>query len=323
MSKSAAGGVDDAGVAAEQVGDREQRRQQVDAAPEAMPLVVPAPRQRVVTEHRQAPSVASTVSPPTTCRPDARRTAARRSAGTRPCAIRTSSGRCARRARPAPFADAADNPPRQHADDLADDDGAAVAWSIQISFSSLSFDRSSNAGRNVPGRYSMRVMRPDTGERLMCTSIGERKMVTCSQSPGGAHRPSLGPAIMMRPSAGDTTRPASCGTLPLGVAEEIREEPPSSGEPGAPAVAPGRSKAGGRHQRGGDERIPGAIDFHDRQRSEHRRARTGGRPAPGPRYSFSGDSESVAGRLRGRSVRAAGAGSIPSDPSTGACASSG
>ncbi len=58
----------------------------------------------------------------------------------------------------------------------------------------------------------MRVTRPSTGDRLMCTSIGDRKMVTCFQSPGGDQRPSLGPAIMTRPSAGDTTTPGACGT---------------------------------------------------------------------------------------------------------------
>ena len=62
--------IDDAGVAAEQIRDREQRRQQEDAAPEtARPIVRAPPRQRY--EHRASRSIASTVSPATTCSPTA------------------------------------------------------------------------------------------------------------------------------------------------------------------------------------------------------------------------------------------------------------
>ena len=109
----------------------------------------------------------------------------------------------------------------------------------------------------------MRVTRPATGVRFMWTSIGDRKMVICCQSPGGAQRPSVGPAIITRPSAGDTTRPGVLRHLPLGIAEEIGEEAAERGEAARPAVPPRGAQAGGRHQRGGDERNSGAIDFHD------------------------------------------------------------
>ena len=50
-----------------------------------------------------------------------------------------------------------------------------------------------------------RVTRPDTGSRLTCTSIGDRKMLTCCHEPGGAASAIAGPATSTRPSAGDST----------------------------------------------------------------------------------------------------------------------
>ena len=49
------------------------------------------------------------------------------------------------------------------------------------------------------------VTRPETGMRLTCTSIGDRKMLICCQSPGGARRAATSPATSTRPSAGDST----------------------------------------------------------------------------------------------------------------------
>ena len=88
-----AGRVDDARVAAEQVGHREQRRQQEHTPPEASRLVV-ASALRHVTEHPPAPA------PPARFRrrqraDRPRRAAARRWGEKRPSVIRTSSGRCA------------------------------------------------------------------------------------------------------------------------------------------------------------------------------------------------------------------------------------
>src|SRR5262249_28620011 len=89
--------------------------------------------------------------------------------------------------------------------------------------------------RNLPGRYSTRTTRPETGVRLMCTSIGERKIVICFHVPGGAHRPSLGPAIITRPSAGDTTKPGASGMWRSGSRKKYAMKPPSAANGAAQA----------------------------------------------------------------------------------------
>ena len=159
--------------------------------------------------------------------------------------------------------------------------------STQISFSSLSFEPASYAGRNRPGRYSTRVTRPATGDRLMCTSIGDRKIVICFHGPGGAHPSSAGPAIITRPSAGDTTRSASWARA-LRIAEEIREEPAEQRERGGQPPA-ARQRASRRDHGGRDERITSAIDFHVK-RVPAREGRMTKGPArdPGPKGSGSG-----------------------------------
>jgi hypothetical protein len=77
----------------------------------------------------------------------------------------------------------------------------------------------------------MRVMRPATGARFMCTSIGDRKIVICCQSPGGLQRPSVGPAMTTRPSAGDTTSPVAVGTTRSGSRKKYVRNAPSAANP--------------------------------------------------------------------------------------------
>ncbi len=79
----------------------------------------------------------------------------------------------------------------------------------------------------VPGCRSTRVTRPDTGTRFTCTSIGDRKMLTCCQVPGGAASATASPATSTRPSAGDSTTSSSRSpdaNVPIGIAKEEQEE---------------------------------------------------------------------------------------------------
>ena len=263
VSKSAAHRVHDAGVAAEQIGDREERRQQEDAAPEA--------RRGRSSRRRPAEQVIAARGAPERRRSRSRRRPlladadaqlGARSAGRRPCAIRISSGRSARRARAAPLRDAAHDPPRQHADDLADDDRRAVV--IDPDFVQLvSFARSSIGRQEAPGRYSTFVTRPATGVRLMCTSSGDRKIVTCFQSPGGrpsrvgrARRSSRG----RRPARRPVRHPA--GTSRSGIAKEVGEERAEQRRKRRRSRVAPLTASRGAGQRAGDERISGPIDFH-------------------------------------------------------------
>src|SRR5262249_58305253 len=67
------------------------------------------------------------------------------------------------------------------------------------------------------------MTRPDTGMRLTCTSIGDRKMLTCSQSPGGDAPLVAGPATSTRPSAGErTTSSGPAGTVRSGSRKKKR-----------------------------------------------------------------------------------------------------
>ena len=95
--------VDDARVAAEQVRDREQRRQQEHAAPEALRPVAPAAPQRKLSSTGGCPASREHGLAGDDLLADRDAQLARRSAGTRPCASRTSSGRSARRARASPL----------------------------------------------------------------------------------------------------------------------------------------------------------------------------------------------------------------------------
>jgi hypothetical protein len=53
--------------------------------------------------------------------------------------------------------------------------------------------------------YSTFTILPPTGIRLMCTSIGDRKMLICCHSLDGKDCAVDGPATITRPSAGDRT----------------------------------------------------------------------------------------------------------------------
>ena len=99
----------------------------------------------------------------------------------------------------------------------------------------------------MPGRYSMRVIRPPTGERFMCTSIGERKIVTWFQLPG------RGPAAVARAgnhhfAVGRRHHDPGIGRNgSIGIAEEIGEEAAEQRRTGAPrraAVSAARPSAG-------------------------------------------------------------------------------
>src|SRR5206468_4755828 len=77
---------------------------------------------------------------------------------------------------------------------------------IQISLRSLTCAASCRyAGRKRPRVKLTRVTFPDTGMRLTCTAIGERKMLICCHDPGGAAAATAGPATSTRPSAGART----------------------------------------------------------------------------------------------------------------------
>ena len=121
-----------------------------------------------------------------------------RRAGTRPCATRTSSGRSARRA-PAPALPSRGR--RCGARGCRRSAGRRPARRGDRSRSRSARSRPPPLCRpagTCPAGTRSRVTRPSTGVRFMCTSIGERKIVICCQSPGGLQRPSVGPAITTR-----------------------------------------------------------------------------------------------------------------------------
>src|SRR5207249_46221 len=80
------------------------------------------------------------------------------------------------------------------------------------------------------------MMRPDAGIRFTCTSIGERKMLTCCQSPGGAALAVAAPATSTRPSAGDRTLSSSDG--------EVRSEERRVGKECGTRMATGQAEDG-------------------------------------------------------------------------------
>ena len=96
----------------------------------------------------------------------------------------------------------------------------------------------------------------------MWTSIGDRKIVICFHSPGGAQRGSAGPADH---HAAVGRRHDDVGVLrhlAFRIAEEEGEEPAEHREGGGqPPTARNRERSG-RHECGRDERKSGAIDFH-------------------------------------------------------------
>ncbi len=135
-------------------------------------------------------------------------------------------------------------------------------WSSVISVCSFRSPASGRyAGRKLPGWYFTEATRPDTGIRLTCTSIGERKIVIWRQSPA-AKLPVGSPATITRPSAGDTTSPGAAATLALRVTEE--EQKKGRKQQGDDAVcASGQRGHEGRHAESNSyERPTGRVDAH-------------------------------------------------------------
>src|ERR1700752_1344230 len=67
--------------------------------------------------------------------------------------------------------------------------------------------------KNFPGEYFISTIFPGIGERLMCTSRGDKKMLT---TVGASASAAMGPTLVTRPSAGDPTTSVSDGGTRLG-----------------------------------------------------------------------------------------------------------
>ena len=112
------------------------------------------------------------------------------------------------------------------ADDLPRDDRLAAV--IDPDLAALVDGRGVVAvgGQEPPGVKLTRVTRPETGMRLTCTSIGDRKMLICCQSPGGAAS-AAAPAGDEHPAVGRRQHGivARAGRdAAVGIAKEEREE---------------------------------------------------------------------------------------------------
>src|ERR1044072_5438255 len=67
--------------------------------------------------------------------------------------------------------------------------------------------------KNFPGEYFISTIFPGIGERLMCTSNGDKKMLTTVDASASA---AIGPTRVTRPSAGETTTSGSDGGTRFG-----------------------------------------------------------------------------------------------------------
>src|ERR1043165_4136898 len=67
--------------------------------------------------------------------------------------------------------------------------------------------------KNLPGEYFISTIFPGIGDRLMCTSKGDRKMLTTF---GASASSDIGPTRVTRPSAGETTTSVSDGGTRFG-----------------------------------------------------------------------------------------------------------
>src|SRR6185503_11486903 len=67
--------------------------------------------------------------------------------------------------------------------------------------------------KNFPGEYFTSTIFPGIGERLMCTSNGDRKILT---TVGASASAAIGPTRVTRPSAGETTTSGSDGGTRFG-----------------------------------------------------------------------------------------------------------
>ena len=73
--------------------------------------------------------------------------------------------------------------------------------------------RTSFGQRTLPGEYFTSTIFPGIGERLICTSNGDRKILT---TVGASASSDIGPTRVTRPSAGETTRSGSVGGTRFG-----------------------------------------------------------------------------------------------------------
>ena len=279
VSKLAAHRVDDAGVAAEHVAEREQARQQVDAAPEAPALQRgPAPQRVQAGDGR---SVAAPARAASRSRPAARGPSRPPARGRRR-ATSTRGGRRQEQVDPRPELHHAEPVARPQPGRLARRGTRRAArgrrrsagrrpalpsWSIQISLRSFSI-----AGlgvgrprRKLPGLVLDPRHRPATGMRFTCTSSGDRKMLTCCHSPGRRHAGLRGagddhPAVGRRQHR---VRPRA-GSVRSGSRKKQRDARREDRE--RQGARRGRL-SGHEDERGqqgaGDERVPGAVDLHE------------------------------------------------------------
>src|ERR1041384_724595 len=67
--------------------------------------------------------------------------------------------------------------------------------------------------KNFPGEYFTSTIFPGIGERLMCASSGDKKILT---TVGASASAAIGPTRVTRPSAGDTTTSGSVGGTRFG-----------------------------------------------------------------------------------------------------------
>ena len=156
----------------------------------------------------------------------------------------------------------ADHAPREDADDLAADDGSARV--IDPDLAPLVLVDRPRPGRpagTCPGGTRRGSPCPETGMRLTCTSIGDRKMLICCQSPGGA-----GPRRVARDHdaavGGRQHQAGTCGRGAVRIAEEEDEEGgerPGTARPRRGRRPRPRPRPGPARQ---DEREARAIDEH-------------------------------------------------------------
>src|SRR6185295_9786047 len=67
--------------------------------------------------------------------------------------------------------------------------------------------------KNFPGEYFISTIFPGIGDRLICTSKGDKKMLT---TVGASASAAIGPTRVTRPSAGETTTSGSDGGTRFG-----------------------------------------------------------------------------------------------------------
>ena len=174
-----------------------------------------------------------------------------------------------------PFVDAADDAPRQHADDLPEDDRSARRCSIQISFSSLSFERFL-VGRQELARPVVDARDAAVDRRAVDVHV-DRRQEDGDLLPVARRAPTARRSVRRSsPAVGRRDDDARRRRAPCARdrGRSRRRTRRAAANAAAQPRRRRRGERGGRHQRAGDERISRAIDFHGRQRSETRKGRT-------------------------------------------------